>query len=361
MNLAFKVQSEQASRKNNPVFIVLLSFLYMNSVFKLLIAVIVFGALIYIILNLFVFPKNDPYAELAKTVKHAMTDAGKPICSKIDLSKNTNINTKALQKTDFLANDSIYIWFSSLTPKINATTLDESSSLFLNDSFKQLDFCAICFPGIIFKDYSDLLDILNKNNNMCELIFGKELLPLNNVLEQFNKDEQQGFRKISFKNNLPTGYIYTIYVINNEKNQTVSKNNLSFFNEIDNKSFEKIYYFDNAVKDINIELPKAGEKIVFQAVMQKNRNIFAGPLLPIEFEINAINVIPNDDYQMFNCKTTKQESLGKDFDLQKCLVYNYCEGCNLASHCVKAWQNKEIDSEAVSKDYSKSYLPFNQC
>ncbi len=334
----------------------------MDSVFKVLIAAIVFGALLAIILTFFVFPKDDPYLEISKTIKLAVTDAGNPYCSKIDLIKNNAITTKVLNQTSLLINESIYVWFSTLNPKLNVFNSDNLSSISSNESFKQIDFCAICFPGIIFKDYSDLSVILKKNNNYCEVVFGKKLLPQTSNLNAFNLEEQQGFKKINFNDTLPAGYIYAVYILNNEQKQMMSSDKLSFLGETKDTNIEKVFYFNNINKnDANIEIPKAGEKIVLQAIMQDSRNIFAGPIYPIKFLVQSINVIPNDNYQMIGCKTTTQENQGKDYDLQKCLVYNYCDGCFLASHCAKAWEDKGIISEAATTTYSKSYLPFESC
>jgi len=200
-----------------------------------------------------------------------------------------------------------------------------------------------------------------ESNGICEIVFGKKLLPISTNLISLNSEEQQGIKNMSVVNNLPANYVHAVYVINNEKNQTISKNNLSYLNNTKDTNVENVIYLDSTNKTNNLELSKAGDKIILQVILQKNINLFSEPVLPMQFAVQNVNVIPNDDYQMATCKTTKQENQGKDFTLQKCLVYNYCEGCFLASHCAKAWQNEGVDSEAIAVSYSKSYLPFDQC
>jgi len=335
----------------------------MNNIFKLLIAAIVFGVLLYIILTLFVFKSSDHYLEISKTLKSATFKAGEPTCSKVDIKKGDFLTTNNLIGATYLKDLKIFVWFSGNNKNFELIPKENGFSFLAKENFKQLDFCVICYPGILLTEYPDLNNILENNDLFCGISFGSKLVLLNYDLHTFNSQELQGEHILNTNiKTLPVGYTYKIFVLNNEKNQTVSKDSLSYLKQTKDIFSDAIYSFDSkALPNVKFDIPKAGEKLILQAVMQLGVNPYLNLILPAQFKVQAVDVQQNEDYQKIDCKSTTSEKKYKNYEKNKCVVYNYCEGCTLATYCSDVWNAKGQAVEPESAKYAISYLPIESC
>jgi len=327
----------------------------MSNLFKLLIMFVVLGALLYLILTIFVFPKEDVYPEIIKTIQLAQSNPGEPYCSIISLDKDQQISTKIISASNYL-NNNLFLWFANLDPNGNIYVSKEFSVFSLSKKQSNYNFCSICFPKFIFNSS----DLINNKDVYCELIFGKKLSSLNFNFASFENLEQ-GSNIFSF-NGLPENYSYNIYLINQEKEETITKDSLIFFNYSNNLGLEKKYSFSS--KDVSKEndflIENAGTKIIVQALIQSDFE-FLDLILPAKFNVLKKEILPNDNYLQKNCVTKNSEKQYLDYDLDKCVVYNYCEGCFLASDCFDIWKKQGVDVISQSNEYAISYLPSGEC
>jgi Pyruvate/2-oxoacid:ferredoxin oxidoreductase delta subunit len=313
-------------------------------VFKILVSAVIAGAIIYFIITTFVFKELDPNKVIESNINLAKESLGEPICSKISMKKNFELNPMIMKNDALFKNHNLDIVYFS-----NNTYLRQINTLFIaSKNIRNLDFCSVCYPSYVFiKD-----DTLNSNYDLiCETSFGSKIIPLNlNLLPYENIS--QGFYAPNYIGDLPQGYVYKAYIFNNESTNRYSKNNQTFFSS-KMYSLEKDYSFYN--KDENLEFSKSGEKIVLQLIVPENISlnnfIGAGKVL-----INSVTVNQNSEYQSLNCKATYSEKQYFNYEIKKCVQYNFCEGCILANHCVNAWAKKDLISEAYNPNYSISYI-----
>lgn len=318
----------------------------------------------YIVLGLFVFPKSDPYSNVALTINNAIQSPGDPNCSSLNLSKDQSINTTVLLNKEQLSNLKLFVWFETTNPKYTVFKTKDYSSFNPNQNVKELYFCSICYPGIIFNQNSNMSDVLQGHDLFCEVVFGTKFMPLEYNFDVFNKTEDQGFKEI-LVSKLPDGYYLSYFVLNNENRELINKDNLAYLELSPDKQIDFSKFFSSKEFGLKnqIELSKAGDKIILQAILPGNLNPFSGIILPAKFSIDSINVLPNDKYQSKECKPTTIDKQYIDMDKQMCLVYNNCEGCGvIAEYCANAWKNSGIIVEPVSPEYAISYTTLdNTC
>jgi len=335
----------------------------MNSVFKLLIALIVAGLLLYIIFQLFVFPKSDPYLDITSTITKAITVPGDPVCSKLSLNKEQSLNTNALLQSPSLSSLKLFVWFNTTTDKYTIFKSKEYSVFNTKDSAKDLDFCSICYPGLLFSSNTNMQDLLNNKNIFCEIVFGTKYSELQYNFNLLNDTENQGVKNISITS-MPEDYYFAFFILNNENKEIINNENLAYLNLSPKKQIEYSRFFSN--KDVglenNVELSKSGLKIILQAILPNNLDPFSNIIYPAKFFVKTLEVLPNNEYQSKTCVPTKTEKQYIDMDVQLCVSYNYCDGCIMADQCADAWNKSGIFVEPVSPKYAKSYSGLeNSC
>lgn len=314
------------------------------NVFKILVSAVIASAIIYFILTTFVFKELDPNKTIESNINLAKESLGEPICSKISMKKNFELNPIIIKNNALFKPYNMELLYFN-----NSNSLKPINNYFVaNQNISNLDFCSVCYPSFIFKNEANLV---TNYDLICETIFASKISSININLESYDT-VVQGFSKINFNGVLPPNYNYEVYIFDNQTNTNYTKINQAFFSS-KIYSLEKEYLFFN--NDGNIEFSNPGEKIVLQMVLPKTRSlndfIGSGKVL-----INSVNVMHNSEYQSLNCKTTYSEKKYYDYDKQKCLQYNYCNDCILANHCVNAWNEKGLDSEAHNPNYSISYV-----
>lgn len=314
------------------------------NVFKILVSAVIASAIIYFIITTFVFKELDPNKTIESNINLAKESLGEPICSKISMKKNFELNPVVMKNNALFKNYNIDVLYFS-----NDNYLRQVNTLFIaNKTVKELDFCSVCYPSYAFIEH------LDQNNNfdlICETVFGSKIMPLNlNLLPYENIS--QGFYSPNYVGNLSQGYVYRVYIFNNESLTKYSENNQNSFSS-KLYSLEKEYSFYN--RDENLEFVKSGEKIILQLVLPMNISlnnfVGAGKVL-----INSVEVKQNSNYQSLSCKTTHSEKQYFNYEIRKCVQYNFCEGCIFANHCANVWEEKGLDVEAYNPNYSISYV-----
>ncbi len=297
----------------------------MSKIFEIIIAIIVALLLILFIFKLFIFPKTNIYADLEDLIILAKSKPGEPICKYLNLDK-ANVSSSLLFNDDKDLN--YFIWFVG-SEKLKVFANNDNFIININNNLGKKRICAVCYPKLMFnKDY----DVF------CELSFDSNYNSLNVNLQKINSPISQGFI-YNNKINIPQNYKYYIYVFNNNKNIIA---NLESILDQDNEDIDLLL-------DKNFEFNDSGNKLVLQLVVKNNGNYYSG-FGPAKFLYQNLVINVNSEYQKKDCVATYKEKQYYNYDLQKCVYYNYCNNCILPNHCAEKW-----NAESLSKDYSISY------
>lgn len=339
------------------------------SVFKILIGAVVVVVLLYFIMTLFVLPKSDIFTPIANSTKSALLQPGNPVCGNVNLPKNFSMTNFQLQNNSALKDLNIFFWLNSFNSEpIISANFESGIILKTKSALPQEDYCVTCYPGIIFYD----IPIMNLKNEdyFCQVSFGKKLLSISANLSILPDTLKQGDLKLSnpfYKSSLnPDEYNYYFFVIPTNSKSNFSLTDLvglKFGNELEYEQVKKFSYSEINEKDVlNIALPNAGNKLIVQAIIGKNKNPFSlEPMLSADFSVSSVEVLPNKEYQSQNCVATTMQKEYKNLEKNMCVVYNKCEGCSLPTYCAEAWKEKGVDAESKQKDFAISYLPIEEC
>lgn|GEM_PF-5374981 len=351
----------------------------------------VVAVFIFIMLELFVFPYQNPYDEFASTALNAISDPGRAQTLKFSFSKGFVFNNLTLSSHSVLKKyPEILFSFKvadSLQDKFEIKyNVDAENNYIINAKIKSSIYkqnaTIICHPYIAFvnstKTTSDDFTTnlaLERYIFFCEIIFGrasdKDIVA--HVSNKVRSADLGNYDKIITIDSLPAGIT--------EDNLILRTFVLEYTYDIDNLT-EQIYFIrpnnfgtklkysdvssiNNGVGHVTVPFEFTGHYLILYELMSRNilsdwvqNDIVIGPAF-YDFEYIDVNKTYTDYLQ--ECKTIKKEIGYKDLQNNRCVYYYGCEECALPSLCADVWQSKEESVLQDTKEHAIGYGAIEEC
>ena len=105
------------------------------NVFKIVVIAVVTSAILYFIFTIFVFKDLDPNKTIESNINLAKESLGEPICSKISMKKNFELNPIVMRDNALFKNYNIDVLYFT-----NNNNLQAINKFLLQKNIKNLDF-----------------------------------------------------------------------------------------------------------------------------------------------------------------------------------------------------------------------------